>query len=130
MNRFKCVRCGRNQYTACNTAEGCIYCGNKELKKMEILEQETEEKKIRIATVDKCVMCGGIIPEGQQVCGLCKHKIEETINCRYYAPACARSKTSGSQKAVKSRTSKARVRKDDANLYRNRIDNPRNCGNL
>jgi len=54
---------------------------------MEILEQEVErlkqEKKIRIATVDRCVMCGEIIPEGQQVCGLCKHKteLEETISC-------------------------------------------------
>ena len=36
-------------------------------------------------------MCGEIVPEGQQVCGLCKHKIEEIINCRYYVPA---SKTS------------------------------------
>lgn len=42
-----------------------------------------QEKKIRIATVDRCVMCGEIIPEGQQVCGLCKHKteLEETISC-------------------------------------------------
>ena len=82
MNRFKCPTCGGNQYTACDTAEGCIYCGNKELEKMETL------KKIRIATVDRCVMCGEIIPEGQQVCGLCKHKTElkETINCIYYVP--------------------------------------------
>ncbi len=41
-----------------------------------------QEKKIRIATVDRCVMCGEIIPEGKQVCGLCKHKTEseEIIN--------------------------------------------------
>ncbi len=40
-----------------------------------------QEKKIRIATVDRCVMCGEIIPEGNQVCGLCKHKtdLEEAI---------------------------------------------------
>jgi len=40
---------------------------------------KTQEKKIRIATVDRCVMCGEIIPEGQQVCWKCKH--EETISC-------------------------------------------------
>ena len=44
MNRFKCPRCGRSQYTSCDTAEGCIYCGHKELKKMETLEQEVEEE--------------------------------------------------------------------------------------
>ncbi len=43
MNRFKCLACGGNQYTACNTAEGCIYCGNKELKKMETLEPKEGE---------------------------------------------------------------------------------------
>ena len=41
MNRYKCPACGGNQYTACNTAEGCIYCGHKELKKMETLEPKT-----------------------------------------------------------------------------------------
>jgi hypothetical protein len=34
MNRFKCPACGEDQYTACDTAEWCIYCGNKELKKI------------------------------------------------------------------------------------------------
>ena len=65
-----------------------------------------QEGKIRIATADRCVMCGEIIPEGQQVCGLCKHKtdLEETIACRYYVPAWAGNKTS-----------KARSRKDDKN---------------
>ena len=43
MNRFKCPACGGNQYTACDTAEGCIYCGYKELKKMETLEPEESE---------------------------------------------------------------------------------------
>jgi len=40
MDRFKCPACGGNQYTACDTAEGCIYCGHKELKKMKTLEPE------------------------------------------------------------------------------------------
>ena len=43
MNRFKCPACGGNQYTSADTAEGCIYCGNKELKKMEILEPKEGE---------------------------------------------------------------------------------------
>ena len=50
-----------------------------------------QEKKIRIATVDRCVMCGEIIPEGQQVCGLCKHKtdldeVSGCIHCDYTGP--------------------------------------------
>ena len=44
MNRFKCLACGGNQYTACDIAEGCIYCGNKELKKMETLEPKEDEE--------------------------------------------------------------------------------------
>ena len=56
MNRFKCPACGGNQYTSA----------------------DTQEKKIRIATVDRCVMCGEIIPEGQQVCWKCKHEEELT----------------------------------------------------
>jgi len=44
MNRYKCPVCGRNQYTSKDEAEGCIYCGNKELKKMETLEPEVEEE--------------------------------------------------------------------------------------
>ncbi len=43
MNRFKCPACGGNQYTSANTAEGCIYCGHKELEKMEALEPEESE---------------------------------------------------------------------------------------
>ena len=43
MNRFKCPRCGGNQYTACNKAKECIYCGNDELQKMETLEPEESE---------------------------------------------------------------------------------------
>jgi len=43
MNRFKCPACGGNQYTSCDTAEGCIYCDNKELKKMETLEPNESE---------------------------------------------------------------------------------------
>ncbi len=51
-------------------------------KEKGVFSLKIQEKKIRIATVDRCVMCGEIIPEGQQVCGLCKHKteLEETIN--------------------------------------------------
>ena len=43
-----------------------------------LVERFKQEKKIRIATVDRCVMCGEIIPEGQQVCWKCKHKEELT----------------------------------------------------
>ena len=44
MNRFKCLACGGDQYTVCSTAEECIYCGNKELKKMETLEPKEDEE--------------------------------------------------------------------------------------
>ena len=47
MNRFKCPECGGNQYTAADTAEGCIYCGHKELKKMETLEKESKVDNFR-----------------------------------------------------------------------------------
>ena len=43
MNRYKCPACGGNQYTSADTAEGCIYCGHKELKKMEALEPDESE---------------------------------------------------------------------------------------
>jgi DNA-directed RNA polymerase subunit RPC12/RpoP len=43
MNRYKCPACGGNQYTSCDTAEGCIYCGHKELSKMETLEPDPEK---------------------------------------------------------------------------------------
>ena len=43
MNRYKCPACGGTQYTSADTAEGCIYCGHKELKKMEILEPKEGE---------------------------------------------------------------------------------------
>ncbi len=42
-NRYKCPACGGNQYTSADTAEGCIYCGHKELKKMEALEPNESE---------------------------------------------------------------------------------------
>ncbi len=48
MNRYKCPACGRNQYTSKDEAEGCIYCGHKELSKMETLEPETEETEREI----------------------------------------------------------------------------------
>ena len=43
MNRYKCPACGRNQYTSCDTAEGCIYCGHQKLEKMDKLEPEESE---------------------------------------------------------------------------------------
>jgi len=44
---------------------------------LKIQEKKKWEPDIRIATVDRCVMCGEIIPEGQQVCWKCKHKEED-----------------------------------------------------
>ena len=41
MNRYKCPACGGD--TRQRTAEGCIYCGHKELSKMETLEPEESE---------------------------------------------------------------------------------------
>ena len=42
MNRFKCPACGGEQYTAKDTAKGCIFCGHQgELEKM--LEMEPEK---------------------------------------------------------------------------------------
>ena len=38
MNRFRCPACGGEQYTACDTAKDCIYCGNEVLEKAEIRE--------------------------------------------------------------------------------------------
>ena len=43
MSRFKCPACGGNQYTACDTAEWCIYCGHQKLEKMDKLEPEESE---------------------------------------------------------------------------------------
>lgn len=43
MNRYKCPACGGNQYTSADTAEGCIYCGHRELEKMDKLEPEESE---------------------------------------------------------------------------------------
>jgi transcription elongation factor Elf1 len=67
MNRFKCPACGGDQYTACDTAEGCIYCGNKKLEKMDKLEPEESEgmkmKKLTtwhtplIAELDEIINC-------------------------------------------------------------------------
>ena len=51
MNRYKCPACGRNQYTACDTSEKCVYCGYKgQLMKMKTLEpeeSEVEESEVR-----------------------------------------------------------------------------------
>ncbi len=43
MNRYKCPACGGNQYTACDTAKWCIYCGHQKLEKMDKLEPEESE---------------------------------------------------------------------------------------
>ncbi len=43
MNRFKCLACGENQYTASSTTEKCIYCGHQKLEKMDKLEPEESE---------------------------------------------------------------------------------------
>ena len=43
LGSLEITACGGNQYTACDTAEGCIYCGHKELKKMDKLEPEESE---------------------------------------------------------------------------------------
>ena len=42
MNRFKCPACGGEQYTACDTAKDCIYCGNEVLEKAEMLNSIIE----------------------------------------------------------------------------------------
>ena len=47
MNRYKCPACGGEQYTAKDTAKGCIFCGHQKLEKMNKLkleESEGEEK--------------------------------------------------------------------------------------
>ncbi len=47
MNRFKYPVCGGNQYTSADIAEGFIYCGNKELKKMETSLEPKEGEEMR-----------------------------------------------------------------------------------
>jgi hypothetical protein len=46
MNRFKCPACGGNQYTACDTAEWCIYCGHQKLEKMDKLEPDKSKQPL------------------------------------------------------------------------------------
>ena len=53
MNRFKCPACGGNQYTSCDTAQECIYCGHKELKKMDKLEPEESEGIVDKQEIDR-----------------------------------------------------------------------------
>lgn len=57
MNRFKCPACGGNQYTSCSTAEGCIYCGHKELKKMDTLARRNSMRLIDAVPVVRCKDC-------------------------------------------------------------------------
>jgi hypothetical protein len=44
MNRFICPVCGRNQYTSCDKADTCVYCGNLALVKAETLETNQESE--------------------------------------------------------------------------------------
>lgn len=45
MNRYKCPKCKGNQYSSSNKKENepCIYCGNKETKLMEDIEEAEDE---------------------------------------------------------------------------------------
>ena len=45
MNRYKCPKCKRNQYSSCSKKEQepCIYCGNKETELMDNIEEEEHE---------------------------------------------------------------------------------------
>lgn len=47
MNRYKCPKCKGNQYSASDQKEQepCIYCGNKETKLMENIEEEKKTMK-------------------------------------------------------------------------------------
>jgi len=53
MNRFRCPRCGGDQYTAKDDTEGCIFCGNKELEKMETLESVIGKEERKEETLKK-----------------------------------------------------------------------------
>ena len=95
MNRFKCPVCGGNQYTACDTAEGCIYCGNKELKKMNKLEPEEEwgvkGKQIIFlaARIEKKKRFEKVFEEGWTVIDISKEDFEslwKLISCESTLP--------------------------------------------
>jgi DNA-directed RNA polymerase subunit RPC12/RpoP len=53
MNRFKCPACGGDQYTSRDKAENCIYCGNKELQKMDTLEPKESDKECHKGAAQK-----------------------------------------------------------------------------
>lgn len=55
MNRFRCNSCGGDQYTAADTAQVCIYCGNETLEKMDTLEPDDVEDHW------PCPTCGNLI---------------------------------------------------------------------
>ena len=86
MNRFKCPACGRNQYTACSTAEGCIYCGHRELVKMDKLEpeegagmsmkdkQEIDRLKEKLNAVLQDFY--EYVQGGKEICAFCLHDYE------------------------------------------------------
>ncbi len=64
MTRYRCLICGRDQYTTRTDAEKepCIHCGKTALEKMIGLDENS------------CVSCGREIPEGRQVCPECESK--------------------------------------------------------
>ena len=79
-----CPICGRALVFTINYSQSacvdpeCRY--NNELEfnfTLNIQEKKKWEPDVRIATVDRCVMCGEIIPEGKQVCGKCVKSCKE-----------------------------------------------------
>ena len=85
MNRYKCPACGGNQYTSSRRPAPAGAAGKAENEYLFVIykncrksckgvfDLKIQEEKIRISAVDRCVMCGNPVPEGQQVCGRCKH---------------------------------------------------------
>ena len=45
-----------------------------DIKMEEIVKQSKEKSEIYNFNVDKCVICGKIIPEGSQVCTECRNE--------------------------------------------------------
>lgn len=107
MNRYKCLVCGGNQYTACSTSEKCIYCGYKgQLMKMETLEPEevrelTKAKQEGRLIVLPCKIgekvyryCNDAINEGTIINILLNVKTGE-IGLEYEMPTCYTCSRSG-----------------------------------
>jgi predicted nucleic acid-binding Zn ribbon protein len=73
-----CPICGRALvFTMDYSQSACVDPECRYNNELEFNSTLNQEKKIRIATVDRCVMCGNPVPEGQQVCGKCKHEEED-----------------------------------------------------